>query len=300
MFGLDTEATIALAVLGGAVLFNLAKMAWKAYRKSRRAQGPEVEAVVEAVLPFEPPQSTQHPFVLRYAAPSGHEYRERFDRGFEGVVPAEGWRVKVRYAPDDPANAEITENPYLHPIPGAPPAQRPSRAVPVAMRVGALAGVAAFAFIFVADRTGAADPLLPMGLFFIVIASTILVAAVASWRSQRGVREGEYAVGTVRHSWTERRRRRRDNHVRVTIVNAYSVEYAVADGRRILRRAPEASSHVRYQPGQQVHVYYDPSSPWTFSPHRPGGGSSAGAMVGIGLSVLFIAVGTVLVAFGLS
>src|SRR5690606_32979941 len=91
----------------------------------RRCGGAEAEAVVDWVGPVEPPAATEHPFALRYRLPSGAEHVQRFERGFDGVVPAPGWRVRVRFDPADPGNVEISDNPYTGPLPGAPAPKEP-------------------------------------------------------------------------------------------------------------------------------------------------------------------------------
>ncbi|WP_017594116.1 DUF3592 domain-containing protein [Nocardiopsis potens] len=256
--------------------------------RRRKRSGAEAEAVVDRVEPVEPPEATEHPFVLRYRLPSGAEHVQRFDRGLDGVVPEPGERLRVRFDPADPANAEVAGGSCTGPLPGAPEPKRPGAVARALPRLGLLLVAALFVTLFLVS---AQEGELFLPLFGLLFAVTGLFTAaggtVALYRNARLRRSPMHTTGEVTHMWEEWRTRGSGNDRRRYRVHPYTVRYTVADGRVVHRRSPEASSSPRYRVGDLVEVYYDASEPTRFSPGSPGGGASAAGYIGIGIGVLF-------------
>src|SRR5690606_18670725 len=271
-------------------------------RRRRRVHGgAEAEAVVDWVGPVEPPAATEHPFALRYRLPSGAEHVQRFERGFGGVVPAPGWRVRVRFDPADPGNVEISDNPYTGPLPGAPAPKEPGPVARVLPRAGFLVVAVLFGALFLVSAQGGELSLPLFGAVFAAVGLFAAGGAVSVLRRHATLRRSPmHPTAQVTHGGEEWRRRGSGNDRRRVRLYPYTVRYTVADGRTVHRRSPEASNPPRHRAGERIEVYYDATEPTRFSPRSPGGGASVGAYIGIGLGAVFTLVGIGIMVFTLS
>ncbi|MDA2808554.1 DUF3592 domain-containing protein [Nocardiopsis suaedae] len=262
-------------------------------RRTRDLKGVRAEAEVVGVSPLAPPQRTEHAVRLRFVTPAGQEYFREFPRGFGGIVPVQGWRVTVLFDPDDPENAEIVDNPYLHPVAGAPAPKEESPVRGVVQTAMFTVIVVAMVVLFLfREWLGDAENLV-FGGMFAVAGLLVLILSMWTWRDQKGLRTApEHAVATVTHSWEEWTRQNpgsSTNH-RMISVYPYTVLFQLPDGRQVHRRAPMATSTTRYAPGQQVDVSYDPSAPTEIAVGRNGNSAKA-PVLGLLVGVVFTAVG---------
>lgn len=293
--------TLLVAVAVGAyVLYRLFMSARSAMRRrTRNLKGVRAEAEVVGVAPLSPPQRTEHAVQLRFATPSGREHVREFARGFGGIVPVPGWRVTVLFDPDDPENAEIVDNPYLHPIAGAPAPREESPLRSVVQRALFTVIVVAMIVLFLfRDRLGEAENPV-FGGMFAVAGLLACLSSAWTWRDQSGLRRNpEHAVAAVTHSWEEWVRQNpgsSTNHRMVTVY-PYTVLFQLPDGRQVHRKAPMATSTTRYAPGQQIDIAYDPSDPAEIAVGKNAGSAKA-PLFGLLIGIVFIAVGVVIVLY---
>ncbi|WP_017536935.1 DUF3592 domain-containing protein [Nocardiopsis halophila] len=284
---------VAVVLIGG--IINVVRSVRKRMRRNKRAQdGVQSEAEVVAVGEPSPPEQTEAPFTLRYFSPDGRQYERDFTRGFRGIVPVPGWRVRVLFDPEDPGNIEITDNPYLHPIPGASPPQAPRPVLRyIAPPVSALA-IALYAYLsFSAFSSGGTLLPVAVGGLFTLVGLVFLFIGIGVWRSQRRLREEPaHTTGTVTHSWQETRRRRdSDGGTTYRTFYPYTVHYVLPDGRHVHKRSPSSSGQRVRAVGERTQVLYDPSDPTSFDAE----GSSASTvlpLVLLGFGIVFPLLGS--------
>ncbi|MDA2811029.1 hypothetical protein O4J56_10310 [Nocardiopsis sp. RSe5-2] len=234
----------------------------RARNRQRRLlrDGVRSDAEVVAVGDTAPPKQTEHPFTLRFSSPDGTVHRHTFTSGFQGIVPQPGWVVPVVFDPAAPEGAEITDNPYLHPVPGAPAPPRPGRAFTLARYYGptflaVLLTVLAVPFAF----TEVPPPTVLIGAPFSLMA---LYVVSRQWLSQRHARPGLWkgpvvpaeAQAVVTDCWLEFGRRGRRWY-------PFAVEFRLPDGRLFRRGVPTDSAHIESTIGQVRPVVYHPSDP---------------------------------------
>ncbi|MDA2803530.1 DUF3592 domain-containing protein [Nocardiopsis suaedae] len=263
-------------------------------RRNRRVEdGARSEAEVVATGELAPPERTQVPFTLRFQTPAGQVVEREFTRGFQGIVPVVGWRVRVLFDPEDPDNVEITDNPYLHPVPGAPDPVKPRPVLRYAAPPVFIAAAALFGFLLLSALSGGRS-LVPVavGGLFTLVGLVFLFAGIGIWRAQRRLREEPArTTGTVTHSWKEVRRRRDADGGRTTRVSyPYAVHYVLPDGRHVHKRSSTSTNRQRTV-GEHTEVLYDPSEPTHFFAD---GASSMKVMplVFIGFGVVFPILGS--------
>ncbi len=265
-----------IAVVFGcfAVLFTVLVIRDRRQRQRRIEQGVRVVAVVSAVEPMVPPERGrfEQPFWLRFGAPGGPVHSVRFASGFDGIVPSEGWRVTVLFDPGDPANVEITDNPYRHDLSGATTAMPGRRwygwalaAVTVGLVVWGIA-------LFVAAATG--DPAAQQARFLLGVGLVFVAAGVAVGGSGVALLAGALTTasravatsGVITHTWHETRSSGTNG---ATTIYPYSVRFALPDGREVHRRAPESAMLDHNAPGRSVRVAYQPGDPTVFTVGSP-------------------------------
>lgn len=268
-------------------------------RRNRRVEGGvRSEAEVVATGALAPPERTQVPFTLRFQAPDGRAFEREFTRGFQGIVPVVGWRVPVLFDPDDPDNLEITDNPYLHPVPGAPEPVKPRPVLRYAAPPVFIAAAALFAFLSASALSDGRN-LLPVavGGIFTLVGLVFLFAGIGIWRGRRRLREEPArTTGTITHSWMEVRRRTDSDGGRTTrTYYPYAVHYVLPDGRHVHTRSSTSTNRPRTV-GEHTEVLYDPSEPMHFFAE---GGSSMKLMplVFIAFGVVFPIIGSTIALF---
>ncbi|GAA4952937.1 hypothetical protein GCM10023224_42160 [Streptomonospora halophila] len=305
-------AVVVVVALGAAfalfgTLFTVLGLRARRRRQRRAEHGVRTRATVTAVEPAIPETrgAFEQPFVLAYADPAGRGYEHRFTGGFGGIVPAEGWRVEVLFDPEDPANVEITDNPYLHGVAGAEKAERS----PLRRRlIRALAAVTAvllawglIMFALAPTLYGPYDPaytryfLLGSALVFFAAAAAIAGAGADFLATAVGRRRvSTTAEGVITQTWTEIRRSSDDDGPSTTRVHPYAVRFTLPDGRRVHRRAPDTPGFDRNRPGQRVEITYQPADPTGFTVGGPGRLLLAPVLTLL-FGLVFAAVATVLV-----
>ncbi|WP_017619835.1 DUF3592 domain-containing protein [Nocardiopsis gilva] len=304
MSDLDPGSVLIWGLIAAVIAYNLVKSIFARLRRQRlQHRGVSTEAVVAAVGPLHPPRRLEHPFTLRFRDSSGAEYTSEHARGFGGIVPVAGWRVPIRFDPSDPSNVEITHNPYLHPIPGAPQPRRESRIRSTVHRALFVAiVVAVLALGLFGDALGDAENVVFGGLFVVAGFLALISGIWFAGETNRLRRSPGRALATVTHSWDEPAGSNTHRNVDTSSpspkgwVNAFTVLFDLPDGRQVHRRSPVATSTTRYEPGQRVEVAYDPSDPtsiWVGT----GRSSIVPLVVGIGIGVLFIVVGLAIAVF---
>lgn len=262
-------------------------------RRNRRVrQGVRSEAEVVATGELSPPERTQVPFTLRFQTPDGRVVERGFTRGFQGIVPAVGWRVQVLFDPEDPDNVEITDNPYLHPVPGAPEPAEHRPVVRYAAPPVFVAAAALYAFLLVSALSADRTPLFAaVGGIFTLVGLIFLFVGIHLWRGRRRLREEPArTTGTITHSWKEVRRSTGSQGRRRTRVSyPYAVHYVLPDGRHVHKRS--ATSGRPRPVGEHTEVLYDPSVPTEFHAH---GESTVnlGPLVALGFGIGFPIIGT--------
>ncbi|MDA2803528.1 DUF3592 domain-containing protein [Nocardiopsis suaedae] len=231
----------------------------QARRRRLLRDGVRSDAEVVAVDGLAPPKQTEHPFTLRFSSPDGTVHRRTFTRGFQGIVPQPGWVVRVAFSPAAPEKAEIIDNPYLHPVPGAPALPPPGRAFTLARFYGptflaVLIAVLAVPFAF----TEMTPLIVLLGVPFSLIA---LFVVSRQWLSHghtlpglwSGPVEAAVAQAVVTDCWTEYGRNRK--------WYPFAVEFRLPDGRLFRRGVPADSAHIESTIGQERPVVYHPSDP---------------------------------------
>jgi len=246
-----------------------ARMHAERRRDELARSGVHAEAEVVAVGALDSHRPTEVPFTLRYRSPDGREHLREFTEGFKGIVPSPGWRVRVSFLPGAPGDAEITENPYLHPVPGTP-APKPSRPLPrfflPALIAAAVVLYGVLAFFY--DPGGSGPASLLGGAFWTAAGLGLLPFGVLLWRSETCLRgPAAHTPGTVTHSWQETRHVSGPNErpSRRVLVHHYAVHYVLPDGRQVHRRNPHPAQKRYRAVGEQVNVAYDPARPTVFS-----------------------------------
>ncbi|GAA2001596.1 hypothetical protein GCM10009799_31030 [Nocardiopsis rhodophaea] len=304
MSDVDPVSLLIWGLIAAVIAYNVVKSIFARLRKQKlQRHGVTAEAVVAAVGPLDPPRRVEHPFTLRFRTTSGAEYTSEHARGFGGIVPVPGWRVPIRFDPDDPSNVEITDNPYRHPIPGAPQprCESPMRSVVHRALFSAIV-VAMLALALFGDALGDAKNVVSGGIFIFAGLLALISGIWFAGDTSKLRRSPARAIATLTHSWEEPAGSNTHRNLDTTSpsatgwVNAYTVLFDLPDGRQVHRRSPIATSTTRYEPGQRVEVIYDASAPtsiWVGS----GRSSIVGTVVGISLGVLFILVGTAIALF---
>ncbi|MDT0303165.1 DUF3592 domain-containing protein [Streptomonospora wellingtoniae] len=275
-------ALVVVFALFGA-LFTVLGLRARRRRQRRAEHGIRAQATVTAVEPSVPEGrgAFEQPFVLAYADPAGRAHEHRFTDGFGGIVPAEGWSVEVLFDPEDPANVEITDNPYLHGVAGAEKAERSPlrrwllRAVVAVTALLLVGGLVLFALT--PTLYGPYDPaytryfLLGIALVFYAAAAAIGGAGADFLATAVGKRRVSTTTGgVITQTWTEIRSSSDDDGPSKTRVYPYAVRFALPDGRQVHRRAPDTPAFDRNRPGQQVEITYQPADPTGFTVGGPG------------------------------
>ncbi|WP_017622493.1 DUF3592 domain-containing protein [Nocardiopsis chromatogenes] len=255
--GLVLVASLAAVMAGVNILWVQRP---QARRRRLLREGVRTDAEVVAVGDFAPPKQTEHPFTLRFSSPDGTVHRHTFTSGFHGIVPQPGWTLRVAFDPAAPDKAEIIDNPYLHPVPGAPALPPPGRAFtlvryygPTCLAVLLTAFAVPFAF------TQAPPPIVLIGVPFSLMA---LFAVGRQWLSLghtrpglwKGPAEAAETHAVVTHCWLEYGRKGRKWY-------PFAVEFRLPDGRLFRRGVPTGSAHVQSATGQVRPVVYHPSDP---------------------------------------
>ncbi|MBB6170612.1 hypothetical protein HNR23_000672 [Nocardiopsis mwathae] len=298
MFDLDSGAVLLVGAIAVYVAYNVVKslFAWLR-RQWLDRRGVHAEAVIVGVAPLDPPQHLEHPFGLRFRTPSGAEHTTELKKGFGGIVPVVGWRLPVRFDPRWPSNVEITHNPYLRPIPGAPqPRRRTASQKAVQHGLDVAITAAMLALVLVNESFPDARSVVIGG---IVVLAGVRVLTTAVWSAGESAalrRSPGHTVATVTHSWKESARARRSSSPGdITVssrgrVNAFTVLFDLPDGRQVHRRAPMTTALTRYEPGDEVDVAYDPSDPTSIT-IASGWSSTVAPALGTGSGILLIVLG---------
>lgn len=254
--GLAPVASLAALIAG-------VNIVWVQRARERRRRllrdGVRREAEVVAVGGFTPPKQTEHPFTLRFSSPGGTVHDHPFTGGFRGIVPQPGWVVSVAFDPGAPDKAEIIDNPYLHPVPGAPALPPPGRAFTLVRYYGPTILAVLITVLAVPYAVTAMTPLIVLlGVPFSLIA---LFIVGRRWLSHGHTRPGLWsgpveaaeAQAVVTDCWLEYGRNRK--------WYPFAVEFRLPDGRLFRRGVPTDSAHVESTIGQVRPVVYHPSDP---------------------------------------
>ncbi|MDA2803529.1 DUF3592 domain-containing protein [Nocardiopsis suaedae] len=231
-------------------------------RRRRRLNGAHGIAEVVEVRPVDPPRQTEHPVRLRYTARPGVLHERVFTHGFDGIVPVPGWRVTVLFDPDDPDNAEITDNPYLHPVQGASPSESRRNAVTpariaLALRLLGAAAAVYTAVVAVVLAVGQRDllALLP-GLLFIGTGLWGLLFELRQRRFHRLLLTKEDTfptTGVVTHTWRFGPALKKESR--------WMVRYPLPDGRQVHQETPMELAGIARAVGTQGTVQVVASRP---------------------------------------